>query len=479
MAPQFLLLNPSLAKAFLAPFMQYAISDRWKFPFAPHDLGTYPKANGQVYGGGERTEENQMPVEESGNLLLLLTAVAEIEGKPDFANLYWPRLVQWAEYLKSKGFDPENQLCTDDFAGHLAHNVNLSAKAICGIGAFAKLCEMRGEKETASAYMQLAREFAQRWVKEADDGDHFRLAFDRPGTWSQKYNLIWDRILGLNLFPQSVARKEMDFYRKNQNRYGLPLDNRKTYTKLDWILWTATLTRDRGDFEALVDPVYLFLQETPNRSPMTDWYETQSGKKVGFTARPVVGGVFAELLYNKELVHKYASRDKTKAAKWAAMPIYAAPAALVPTAREDKNIEWHYTTEKPADSWTSTNFDASGWKMGKGGFGTRGTPGAIIGTDWHTGDIWLRREINLTKVPDNITLTAHHDEDMEVYVNGVRAASVNGYTSDYEDLPISGPARTALHPGVNVIAVHCHQTTGGQYIDVGFSAPAASDSKRP
>ena len=203
-------------------------------------------------------ENNQMPVEESGNLLILMTAIAEMEGNADFAEPYWPQLEQWAEYLKEKGFDPENQLCTDDFAGHLAHNVNLSAKAICGLGAFGKLCEMRGDHATAEEYSKVAREFAQRWVKEADDGDHFRLAFDRPGTWSQKYNLIWDRILGLNLFPDEVAEAGNGLLPKTQNEYGLPLDNRKTYTKLDWILWTATLTRNRHDFEALVDPVFCF-----------------------------------------------------------------------------------------------------------------------------------------------------------------------------------------------------------------------------
>src|SRR5437773_189697 len=448
--------------------MNYAASDRWKFPFAPHDLGTYPKANGQVYGGGERTEENQMPVEESGNLLILMGAIAQMEGNAHFAGLYWKQLEQWAEYLKAKGFDPENQLCTDDFAGHLAHNVNLSAKAICGLGSFAKLCELRGDKAKAAEYFKLAREFAQRWVKEADDGDHFRLAFDRPGTWSQKYNLIWDRILGLNLFPAEVARKEMDFYRKAQNKYGLPLDNRKDYTKLDWITWTATLTQNRADFEALIDPIYTFLNETPDRSPMTDWYQTKTAKKVGFTARPVVGGVFAQLLYDQAVWKKWAGRDKTKAANWAPMPLPPKITAIVPAA-DEQPATWRYTTTRPADDWTKSDFSDASWKQGKSGFGTEGTPGAIIGTTWQTSDIWLRREIEIPadKLRD-LELWVHHDDDVQIYINGVLAVRNSGWTTSYDALPLTPAARAALKPGKNCFAVHCRQTGGGQYVDVGL-----------
>jgi hypothetical protein len=470
MSPQFLLFGSTLAKSFVAPFMEYANSPRWKFPFAPHDLGTYPHANGQVYGGGERTEQNQMPVEESGNLMILMAGIAQIDGNAKFAERYWPKLEQWANYLMEKGFDPENQLCTDDFAGHLAHNVNLSAKAITALGAFAKLCDLHGDQMKAQEFRKVAKEFAQRWAKEAADGDHYRLAFDRSGTWSQKYNLIWDRILGLNLFAPEVLRKEMDYYKSIQNDFGLPLDNRRTYTKLDWILWTATLTQDRGDFEALVNPVFRFLNETPDRSPMTDWFETKTARKVGFTARPVVGGVFAQMLYDGATWKKYASRDKTKAAKWAAMPEFKPATLFIPTARENDNLIWSYTTEKPDENWMKPDFDASSWKKGPAGFGTPNTPSAVVRTEWNTSDIWLRREVTMdAKQLRDLLLVAHHDEDFQLYVNGVLAARRNGYSTDYEEMPLNNAGIQALKPGANVIAIHCHQTGGGQYIDAGFA----------
>ncbi|MCP5544021.1 MAG: DUF4965 domain-containing protein [Akkermansiaceae bacterium] len=468
MAPQFLMFGPSVAKSFLVPFMEYAKSERWKFPFAPHDLGTYPHANGQVYGGGEHSEENQMPVEESGNMLILMAAVAEMEGNADFAGLYWKQLEQWAEYLRQKGFDPENQLCTDDFAGHLAHNVNLSAKAICGLGSFAKLCEMRGDKAKAASYFELARGFAKRWMKEADDGDHYRLAFDRPGTWSQKYNLMWDRILGLEFFPAEVLRKEMDYYKKMQNTYGLPLDNRKEYTKLDWILWTATLTGEQADFDALVDPVFKFLNETRDRSPMTDWYRTNDATKVGFTARPVVGGVFARMLYEKKVWDKWAARDVTKAADFAAMPKPPKITALVPAA-DTKPANWRYVTDKPADGWEKPGFRDSSWKEGMSAFGSRGTPGIKVATPWNSRDIWLRREVEMPRKPwGDVQLWIKHDEDVEVYINGVLAFEARGYIDSYDPMPMTKDGLAALKPGKNLIAVHCRQTTGGQGIDVGI-----------
>ncbi|MDB6018097.1 MAG: Glutaminase [Pedosphaera sp.] len=468
MSPQFLLFGPSLAKSFIVPFMNYAASERWAFPFAPHDLGTYPQANGQVYGDGERGVNNQMPVEESGNLLCLFGAVAQMEGNADFAGRYWKQLEQWAQYLKEKGFDPENQLCTDDFAGHLAHNVNLSAKAICGLGAFAKMCDLRGDKTQADEYWTLVREFARRWVKTADAGDHFRLAFDQPDSWSQKYNLVWDRILGLNLFPVEVTRKEMAYYKAVQNKYGLPLDNRATYAKLDWITWTATLTQNRADFDDLIGSVYAFLNETPDRSPMTDWYQTKTAKKVGFTARPVVGGVFLQMLYDKSVWQKYARRDQVRAGNWAPIPKVPRVTVVIPAA-DKQSAKWRYTTSQPGTGWTRIKFDASTWREGWSGFGMRDTPGAVPSTLWNTSDIWLRREVEISadKFKD-LELWFHHDDEAEVYINGVLALNAGGFVGRYEYCPLTEQGRAALKPGKNTIAVHCHQTGGGQYVDLGF-----------
>ncbi|WP_321996627.1 glutaminase domain-containing protein [Draconibacterium orientale] len=298
-APIFLYLNPDLIKAQTTPIFQYAESGRWPWPYAPHDIGKYPLGNGQKYGGGEKTEDRQMPVEECGNMLILTAAIAKTENDASYAKKYWDTITKWAEYLSEKGFDPDNQLCTDDFAGHLAHNANLSVKAIMGLASYSLLCEMQGMKIEADNYMKQAQEMVQKWMKAADDGDHYRLAFDAEGSWSQKYNMVWDDMLGFHIFPEEVENKEISYYLKVQNRYGLPLDNRDSYTKLDWILWTASLANSKQEFNQLVAPVYRFLNETPERVPMTDWYYTKTGGWRGFIARSVVGGVYMELLKEK------------------------------------------------------------------------------------------------------------------------------------------------------------------------------------
>ena len=318
-APMFLLLNPKLVEAQLEPVLRYAQGSRWKFPFAPHDLGVYPLANGQLYGGGEVSEDDQMPVEESGDMIIMVAAIAHAEQRTDFAARYWPLLTKWAGYLLAKGFDPENQLSTDDFAGHLAHNTNLSIKAIEALGAYAQLAEKLGDDKAATQYETAAKSMAAKWAPMAADGVHYRLAFDKAGTWSQKYNLVWDDILGLHLFPAQIADTEIAFYKTHLNAFGLPLDNRATYTKLDWTVWSATLARNPADFQAFVHSIFQFLNQTTDRVPMTDWYDTVSTRSVGFQARSVVGGVYIKVLANPELWSKWVAR----ASQIAAIPVRA------------------------------------------------------------------------------------------------------------------------------------------------------------
>lgn len=288
-APLFLYYNPELAKGLLNPIFYYSESGKWNKPFPAHDIGTYPWGNGQTYGG-------DMPLEEAGNMLILTAAIAAVEGNGRYAEKHWDILTVWADYLLENGLDPENQLCTDDFAGHFAHNVNLSVKAIMGIACYGKLAGMLGRNDAAEKYTAEARQMAGEWMKMASDGGHYRLTFDQPGTWSQKYNLVWDKLLNLEIFPKEVAQKEVAYYLTKQNTYGLPLDSRKTYTKADWIVWTATLADDQESFQKFIDPLHRFVTETTDRIPMTDWYYTDSKRQAGFRARSVVGGYYIKML---------------------------------------------------------------------------------------------------------------------------------------------------------------------------------------
>lgn len=291
-APLFLCYNPELQKAMMTSIFDYSLSGRWTKPFAAHDLGTYPKANGQVYGG-------DMPLEEAGNMITLAAMLCKLDGNTKYVDKYWDIITTWVGYLVENGQDPANQLCTDDFAGHWAHNCNLSVKAIMGVAGYAEMARMKGLDSVADEYMGKAREMAITWEANAREKDHYRLAFDREGTWSQKYNMVWDKLWNINIFPNNAIDTELKYYLTVQNKYGLPLDCRKDYTKSDWIMWTAGMAKDKKQFVKFVEPVWTYINETESRVPISDWSDTKTARMVGFKARSVIGGYWMRVLAEK------------------------------------------------------------------------------------------------------------------------------------------------------------------------------------
>ena len=300
-APLFLCYNPELQKAMMTSILDYAKSGRWDLDYAAHDLGTYPIANGNIYGGESRRKDVMigMPVEESGNMLTLIGMISDLDGNTEYADKYWDVLTRWTDYLVENGLDPANQLCTDDFTGHLARNVNLAAKAIMGIAAYARMAEMRGDHETAEKYMNIARDYGKKWEEMAREDDHYRLAYDRPDTWSMKYNMIWDKIWDTNIFPNDAMKREFQSYAARQNKYGMPLDYRANFTKSDWYMWCAAMADSRKDLDMYVDHIYDYANETPSRGPLSDWYDTSTGERVHFIGRSVIGGHWMPVLVNR------------------------------------------------------------------------------------------------------------------------------------------------------------------------------------
>lgn len=306
--PLFLRHCPELVGALCRPVLEFASMPVWTDDFAPHDIGRYPLATGQVYAAAKHVgplecyppyylypagtpvwdARYQMPVEESGDMLIMLEAARSFGASDALAKQYRPLLDKWVQYLLKYGEDPDEQLCTDDFAGHLAHNVNLAAKAIVGIACYARLTEN-------DAYLEKARGMAARLLEKIGSAGNTPLTLDGQG-WSMKYNLLWDHVLGLGLMPEQFYAAELASYLPRINRYGLPLDSRADYTKSDWICWVAAMTQDKALRTALFAPVARMLRETTSRVPFSDWYDTKTGRYEHFIARSVQGGIFAPLL---------------------------------------------------------------------------------------------------------------------------------------------------------------------------------------
>ena len=313
--PLFLRYCPELVNALCRPVLTFAALPVWDCDFAPHDVGRYPYATGQVYAARRQAPNGavyppfylypagtdvydfryQMPVEECGNMLIMLEAAMAYGADDALARGYLPLLDSWVRYLDRWGEDPGDQLCTDDFAGHLSHNINLAAKAMVGVACYSRIMRRLGQEAEAIRWEKRAHEMAESWLARARGENGTALTFDGKG-WSMKYNLAWDLALGLNLMPASFYREETESYLPRVNEYGLPLDSRADYTKSDWLVWTAAMAADRETFGKLIAPLAHYLRTTTTRVPFSDWYDTRTGRYVAFIARSVQGGVFMPML---------------------------------------------------------------------------------------------------------------------------------------------------------------------------------------
>lgn len=322
--PLFLMYNPVLVKGMMIPIVRFARSDAWDYPFAPHDAGRYPYCSGQVYGQKDDygkhkimstvypntyllppdrenyMDRKHMPVEECGNALIVMDVLLR-HGETEFVREQFDLLKLWADYLVQKGVVPENQLCTDDFAGMLDKNVNLAIKSAVGVRAFADICERLCAGDSGH-YRRTAEAFAREILKLEQDGitpltfDHSQSAF------SLKYNLYFDKLLGFDLFPEELYCHEVDYYLAHADRYGVRLDDRSTISKTDWLIWAASLTDDVKKSEKFVDMVERFLTETQQREPFPDYYDVVSGECKKFRNRTVQGAIFALLYRDRSLI---------------------------------------------------------------------------------------------------------------------------------------------------------------------------------
>jgi uncharacterized protein YqiB (DUF1249 family) len=295
-SPVWIYLDPQYLSLLLRPVFGYPASGQWTAPFAPHDLGPYPTASGYPDNGGEN-----MPVEESGNMLIM--AAAYTRAAPGTTALVYLQdnyesLKRWADYLVATLPNVGLQNQTDDFAGKIAHSVNLALKGIVAVAAMGQIAEACGERADATHFRAQAKQFIAYWLTHsgARGHRHLGLTYRRKRAWGNTYNAYPDALLGTGLVPESVAAEQAAFYRTKTNRFGLPLQTPHTYGKTDWQMWLAAWLYRYPISRELIEREYRYANTTPARVPFCDLYNTITGHQVyGFQARPVQGGIFALL----------------------------------------------------------------------------------------------------------------------------------------------------------------------------------------
>ncbi len=329
--PLYLLYNTEYVKGMLRPIIKFARMPVWNFDFAPHDVGTYPHCAGNVYGanrdgkykslaktefgeihpqyylfpeaGGEMDLSMQMPVEECANMIIMLMACYAYDGDLSLFSENADLCKKWVKYLVKYGLKPANQLCTDDFAGHIANNLNLAVKATVGIACYAELLKASGQDY--EKYEETAHDYANKIEAFSNKFTHSPLTWDGgEDTYGIKYNMLFDKLLNLGLFSKKFMESETDYYVKVCDRFGTPILQLENFVKSDWLVWTAVLTDDKEKRKKIIEPIVYFLENSPKRVPFGDWYRGDTGEQLYFRARSVVGGCFALLLENHKKFKK-------------------------------------------------------------------------------------------------------------------------------------------------------------------------------
>lgn len=386
----------------------------------------------------------------------MIAGICKVEGNPDFVSRYRGLLDKWAVHLSKNGYDTGEQLCTDDFRGRQLHNTNLSVKGICGLAAYAKVLEMLGENEKAAQYSSQAKTWARQWEKEAlaPGGTHFIQAFGQPDTWSFKYNMVWDKLLGLGLFSPETYHKEFTFYLSKREKFGVPMDHRDKKTKFDWNFWVACFAGKREERDLLLNPLYKMVNESPTRLPLTDYFNTDTGTIAEFYARSVIGGVWLPLVLEPAIANKWATRNPSKINQWSPQPPHPESANVI----RSKMPEWRYTFEPPAKGWEQTAFDDTSWSLNKLPLGGR------RGTTWPKDkqEVWLRKTFAKPALSGGrIQILATYQDEFEVFLNDRKIHGSDPGT--FANLPFKNLQR--LIPSKlsesdfadeNVIAIRCN-----------------------
>jgi len=342
------------------PILSYASSWHWKFPNAPHDSAPYPSRRGPTTAGKGCRSRRAATCSFSGD------AVAQArQGRLRCALV--PKLTQWAQYLEQYGLDPRTSFARTTFMGPFGPSMQTLDQSHPRSRRYGDLCRMRGDAANAEKYQGLAKADAAHWMKVAADGDHYRLAFDKPNTWSQNYNLAWDRILGLNIFPPSVAQQEIAHYKKMMQKYGLPLDSRTHLTKTDWNLWRRHARGGPGGLRALISPLCDYLNQTTARSPFVDSYLTdQSQQRRHARATGDRRGVYQNARTTAPSGRNGLGATPPRSPDWAALPEPPKVKVVVPAA-DQAPATWHYTTARPGDDWSNPASTARRGGKGKAG----------------------------------------------------------------------------------------------------------------